>query len=401
MRKYVCILLLALFVGTVCKKKEEARGLKVGVVLPLSGSLGTYGGPMINGIKLAVKEINEAGGVLGDTIILVIKDSETDTLKAVEKAKELVEQEGVKFIIGAASSGVTKKVLEYTKNMGVLLMNGCSTSPYFTTCDDNGLFFRTCPSDALQGKALAKLANKEGYTKASIIYVDNPYGEGLADAFEEAFTALGGQVLAKVPYTEGQASYADVVDSAFSPGPEVCILIAYPKEGGTIIRDWAAGGYGGTFLFTDGLKSEDFITNAGAENVEGMKGTAPYTGGPNFDKFCDMYQQEFGEDPRQYVFCDTHYDAMILLALGIIKAGVCEPDSVKKVLQSVSAPPGDTVNVGEFKTAVSLLNQGKDINYEGASGPVDFDEVGDVTANYEVWKIENGQIVSAIEIITP
>ncbi len=373
--------------------------IKIGVILPYSGDLASYGPPAEKGLRLAVEEINRAR-ILGDTIVLIIKDSKTSPAEGVKCAKELISQ-GVKVIIGAMSSSVTRAILNYVKDKDVIILNGGSTSPYFTYNDPNNVFFRTCPSDELQGIVMAIIARNRGFKTASILYIDNSYGKGLANKFEEEFKKGGGRIIAKVPYKPGKSSYKEEVIKAFSKNPMLCVLIGYPQSGSAIVREWLKEGYGGFFIFSEGLKNEAFIKGAGDANLEGMVGTAPYVGGPNYDKFAKMFMKKYGENPSNYVWCDTHYDLMMLLAFAMLKAKSFEPSKLKSALVEVSNPPGITVTPGEFERGKKLIEIGEDINYEGASGPVDFDENGDVLGTYEMWKISGGKIASAVEIYSP
>ncbi|MCK4304312.1 MAG: ABC transporter substrate-binding protein [Candidatus Eisenbacteria sp.] len=351
-----------------------------------------------------MKEINNAGGILGQDVKLLIRDSQTDPDKAASTASDMIDGEGVPAIIGAASSGVSQKVLETTQARSVVLISGSSTSPFFTDVADSGFFFRTVPSDALQGKVMAKKARNLGYDTASVLYVNNAYGSPLTAVFEASFEEAGGTVLESVSFDKEQGSYAPQLSQVFpadsTQWPDVVILIAYPGSGGTIISEYVLGGFETAWILGDGLKSPNFITNAGAANVNGMIGTGPYTGGPNYEAFVAAYGVEFGEDPRTHIYAESYYDAMMLLALAIEKAGEATGPAIRDALKSVSGPSGEVVNVGQFANGVAELAAGRDINYEGAAGPVDFDEVGDVIADYEVWKIEGGQIVH-VETIRP
>lgn len=406
-----CILAAALLLVTVAGCDDDkstsppiVEETKIGVLLPKTGDLAAYGPPMENGVELARREINEAGGVLGTNVRLVSRDSQTDPQEAATTAHSMIVTEGVQAILGAASSGVSQAVLETTMVKRVVLMSGSSTSPFFSDVADSGFFFRTVPSDALQGEVIAKKARELGNETASVLHVNNAYGVPLAAVFESSFEERGGTVLENVPFEKEQGSYAAELSVVFPDDPalwpDVVVLIAYPSSGGTIMRDYVLGGFSAQWILADGLKSPEFITNAEPGNVEGMIGTGPYTGGANYDRFIAAYMAEFGEDPRNHIYTESFYDAMILLALAIQKAGEATGPAIRDALKSVSAPPGVVINSGEFAIALEELAAGHDINYEGAAGPVDLDEAGDVIADYEIWKIEGGQIVH-IETIRP
>ncbi|MDY6932166.1 MAG: ABC transporter substrate-binding protein, partial [Halobacteriota archaeon] len=146
-------------VGTVGADEE----VKIGILQALTGDLGTYGGPMTDAMKLAIKEANENGGVLNQTIVAIVEDTETSEVKANDAANKLVNVDKVPAIIGTTSSGPSMAIIGVTTGSDVLQISSSNTAPDFTTYEDNDLFFRTCPSDALQGTAMARLAINEGY----------------------------------------------------------------------------------------------------------------------------------------------------------------------------------------------------------------------------------------------
>jgi len=170
-----------------------AEDVSIGVLYAETGDLGIYGKPETDAMKLAVKEVNENGGVLGGKRLnLIIKDTETSEVTAVEKAHELVNLHKVPVIIGTSDSGPCMAIIDYTTSNGVLLMSPAVTSPEFTTYPDNDLFFRTCPSDELQGIAMAKLAIKQGYKNktASTLVIWNNYGVGFEESFKNHLKLL-------------------------------------------------------------------------------------------------------------------------------------------------------------------------------------------------------------------
>jgi branched-chain amino acid transport system substrate-binding protein len=398
------LLMLSFMLMVQCDDSEDVKDysndINIGVLLPQTGDLAAYGTPMLNGAILAAEQINAAGGVLGKDIHIVLRDSETNPTKAAATAEYTANQNNLEVIIGAAASSVTIEVIHKITPKDVLLISGSSTSPALTSIDDNGLFFRTVPSDDLQGKALAQKADALGYQKGAVLYINDSYGSGLKDAFVAEFTTeLGHSVTTSIPFEAEQSDYTAELDQVFADDPDFVMLVAFPNSGGTIIHDWASGGYGGTFIFTDGLKSPDFITNAGASNIEGMIGTAPAGATQNFNIYANAFEARFGQNPREVIYSESHYDAMMLIALAIEQAGEVSSTAIAAALKLVSAD-GEVVTGANIASALQKVRSGADINYEGAAGPVDFDDNGDVTADYEVWKVENGEIVT-VEYITP
>jgi ABC-type branched-subunit amino acid transport system substrate-binding protein len=276
-----------------------------------------------------------------------------------------------------------------TSREGVLTISPSATSPTITTLDDNGFLFRTAPSDAFQGVALARLVASKGTEKVAIIFVNNDYGQGLADAFEENFS---GTVTAKLPFQAGQASYRGELQSAAGGDPEALLLIAYPENGVVIIRQALEGGYFEQFIFTDGMKAPDVIEQIGAEYLNTAYGTSTIAvESQQLDDFRSAYEAEYGEVPP-LPYIDSGFDATMLIALAAAKAGASDRSAIRDALVEVAAPPGDVVGPGDFAKALELIAAGTDINYEGAAGSQDFDGNGDVPGIIGEWTMENGQI---------
>ncbi|WP_404386209.1 ABC transporter substrate-binding protein [Caenispirillum salinarum] len=368
--------------------------MKIGALVPLTGDLQAYGETSLNGIKLAAKHINEQGGVLGGDAEIAVGDTQTTPQVGVDAAQKLVNVEGVAGIVGALSSGVTiPAASSVTSQAGVPQISGASTSPEITTLNDNDFLFRTVPTDAVQGIALSEITNTQGHKSVGVVYINNDYGAGLAQAFSEAYKASGGKIAGSVAYEKGQASYRGELQRAAEGGADALVLIGYPENGITIIRQALEGGYFSKFVLSDGMKAPEIIDSIGADYMNGSVGTAPAAAGKGAEMFKEAYEAEFGElPPKPYI--DSAYDATFLLALAAEKAGSDDPKAVRDALRDVSSPPGIEVLPGEWEKAKKLIANGQDIDYQGAAGPVNFDVNGDVLGTYEEWTVEDGKIVS-------
>ncbi|MEM8854803.1 MAG: ABC transporter substrate-binding protein [Pseudomonadota bacterium] len=375
----------------------NADELKIGALLPLTGDLQAFGEANLNGVRLAEEQINEAGGVNGAPIQLVVADTQTSPVAGVDAAQKLVNVDGVHGIVGAMGSGVTIPVAtSVTSRAGVVTISPSATSPTITTLDDNGYLFRTAPSDAYQGAALANLVMGKGTKTVSIIYVNNDYGEGLANAFQTNYEKAGGSVAQSVAFEQGQPSYRGEVQRAAQGDSEALIVIAYPESGQVILTQALEGGHFTNFIFTDGMKDPGLIELIGADFLDGAYGTmAAAAESPQLAAFVSAYQPRFG-DPLAYV--DGAYDAMMLIALAAQKAGSNDRTAIRDALREVSNPPGEEVGPGEFAKAVSLLKEGKDINYQGAAGSQDFDENGDVPGRIGEWRFSGDTIEEVGEV---
>jgi branched-chain amino acid transport system substrate-binding protein len=372
--------------------------VKIGAIMSTTGALQVYGEAGLNGIQLAIDQINEAGGVLDQQVELVAADDATNPQVGVDAAQRLVNVEGVAGIVGALSSGVTIPIATtISASAGVPQISTASTSPVITDLEDDGFLFRTVPNDALQGEVLADLVSAEGLERVAIVYVNNDYGLGLAEAFAEAYD---GEVTASVAYEERQASYRGELSRAAEGDAEALVMIAYPGDGIPMLRQALEEGFFERFVFTDGMKAAEVVDAVG-DVLDGAFGTAP-AGNPDSEaakRFREMYEERFGELPPQ-PFIDSAYDATMLLALAIEKAGSTEGEAVRDALQEVAGPGGETILPGEFAKAKELLAAGEDINYEGAGGSQDFDDAGDVPGTYSHWAVSEGQIAE-VDLIQP
>ena len=379
-----------------------AEDVTIGILYAYSGDLGIYGEPRTDAMKQAVKEVNENGGVLGGRLKLVIMDTETSEVVAVKKAHELVDVDwyNVPAIIGTTGSGPCMAIIDYTTSNDVLLISPSVTAAEFTTYPDNDLFFRTCPSDELQGIAMARLAIKQGYKTASTLVVWNPYGVGFEEAFTKKFKALGGKVLESVRYDPDTTTFDSEVEKVAAVNPDFVMLCAYPETGSGMLKTAYKKGYMGNidWLLAEGLMCDELAGMVGKDKagnyiIAGLKGTTPdpRVAGSAYDSFKQNYTAEYGKEPVRY--CSNSYDAVAVVALAIEKAGEASGTAIRGSLRGVANPPGKEVSdIGE---ALRLIREGLwDINYQGASGDVNFDENGDVMGSYCEWSIAgNGSIV--------
>ncbi len=403
MRKFVILSsVLVCFIAFV--SAAPAADIKVGTLMAHSGALSEYGPPIKNGAVLAGKQLAAAGL----TIEFFHEDSETNPTPATSAAKKLVDINKVVAIIGALSSGVTLAVAEsVTIPNNVILISPASTNPLMTVLPaDEGkdFLFRTCPSDALQGVVAGKLAASYNKT-VSILYVNNAYGQGLAEVFKESFAKYGGKVLAMVPHDEKAGeSYTAELKKALAGNPDRLLAYSYPEHAKVYLKEALEFYKYGRFLFCDGTKSEDIVKALGAKALEGQKGTAPGTlGGKPFKKFNEYYKAAYGKLPPK-PFITNAYDGAAVIGLAAYAAKVkglpLTAANIRDNMRAVANPPGEVVIPGEFAKAFALLKQGKAINYEGAAGSVDFDKHGDVVTPIEIWEYRGGEL-KTLSIETP
>ncbi len=395
MRKAFVVAMVIIF-SVAFISNAAAADIRVGTLMAHTGPLKEYGPPIKDGAVLAGKQMAAAGF----EIEFFHEDSETNPTPATSAAKKLVDINKVVAIVGALSSGVTLAVAEsVTIPNNVILISPASTNPLMTVLPaDEGkdLLFRTCPSDALQGVVAGKLAASYNKT-VSILYVNNAYGQGLAEVFKESFAKFGGKVLAMVPHDEKAGeSYTAELKKALAGNPDRLLAYSYPEHAKVYLKEALEFYKYGKFLFCDGTKSEDIVKALGARAVEGQKGTAPGTvGGKPFKKFNEYYKAEYGRLPPK-PFITNAYDGTAVIGLAAYAAKVkglsLTSKNIRNQMRKVANPPGEVVIPGEFEKAFALLRAGKSINYEGAAGSVDFDKHGDVVTPIEIWEYRGGKL---------
>ena len=367
--------------------------LKIGFLADFSGPLAEFGPAIQTGVELAIKHLNDAGGVLGHDVVLVVGDTGLDPTQATEEARRLIEVEGVHAIVGPLASSITLAVAESVASpAGVPVISPSATSPQLTIAEDNDFLFRSTTSDAAQGPVLAQLAADQGLNNVGVIYLNDPYGQGLADAFAQAW---GGDVNL-VSIEDGQASYLSELQQAASNGAQALIAIAFPQQAEVFLREALEQGLFDHFLFVDGTKSQDLIDSIGADYLNGMQGTAP-AAGPESDSlraFNAAYEAEYGElSPLPFI--REAYDAAIAVGLAAELAGSVDSGALRGQLRAAAAPPGDTYAAGAdgIAEALDAIRSGDQINYAGAATSLDWDDNGDVTSGYiGVWQYTDGAI---------
>ena len=262
---------------TATKEQEEALDtLVVGHLNTVTGSLSYFGPEQDNSVQLAAAHVNQAGGIYGAQMVIVTGDTATNPVQGVDAARALVDVENAVAIVGALASGVTLPVAQsVTVPKRRLQISPASTSPAITILEDNDFLFRTTVSDAAQGVVLARLARENGYETAGIMFINNAYGEGLADQFEETFTSLGGRVTGKSPHEDSQPTYASELEKATEGDPDVVLAMSYPGQAEIYLRESLEGGYADNFLLVDATKSPDMIEVVGWDALDGYVGHRP------------------------------------------------------------------------------------------------------------------------------
>lgn len=364
----------------------------VGVVIPFSGDLSDFGQPMLNGLEMALEDINAAGGPLGREIELFDEDSETNSTAGVNAANSLVNTQNVSGLIGAVSSGVTISIAQsVTIPNEILHITSASSSPTISTLEDDDLVFRTRTNDRFVAQVMAQIIEDEGADSAAVLYINNDFGAALADTFEETFS---GTTTATVGYESGQSSYQQALSELYADDPEFIAYAGYPESGTTILNQWNEEGYGGNWVLHTSLLSQDFLNNVGADILNGMYGvrTLPPTGDAT-SSFEEDYADAYPDADLFSPYSWNSYDALVSYALAVHHAGTTDPNTVKESMRPVSNPDGEAVSYAEVGDGFDLIDDGTAIDYSGPSGEVNYDDNGDVASDMAIVQVQDGEFV--------
>ncbi|WP_204114244.1 ABC transporter substrate-binding protein [Shimia biformata] len=386
-------LLLASAATAIMAGAASAEEIKLGIILGFTGPIESLTPSMADGAELAMKEVSESGKLLGGTTVTPVRADSTcvDAAAATAAAERLVTADGVKGIMGADCSGVTGAILSNVAlPNGIVMISPSATSPALSTAEDNGLFFRTAPSDARQGVVMTEVLMEEGIKEVALTYTNNDYGKGLADSFQAAFEAAGGTVTISAAHEDGKADYSAEVGALAAAGGERLVVAGYADQGGKgIIRAAIDTGAFDTFHFPDGMISASLEENFGDE-IDGSTGQHPGTDSPGVAKFSEMVGDMFDSTSP---FTPESYDAAALILLAMQAAGSVEPGDYKAKVMDVANAPGEKIYPGELAKALEILANGGEVDYVGATA-VELIGGGESAGNYRQIHVEGGKITT-------
>ena len=389
-------LVLAGVAAAVLAAPAMAAGAKIGLLGGITGPIQGAMPPIIDAARMAVKHVNDQGGILGGKLSMTLGDSKCDPQSSVGAANKLVNVENVAGIIGAMCSGATIGAANAAAvPAGVVMISPASTSPAITSLKDKDFVFRVAPSDSFQGKVLARAVLARGIKKVALTYVKNDYGKGLADNFRDAFKAGGGTIAGDQAHEDKKSSYRSELATLKKGGAEYLVLVAYPQSSAPIIiRQSLEGGLFSKFIGPEAIYDAKMWKTVGIENLEGLFYTRPASpAGPALDAYDAAIKKTY---PRGYgaLFAAQTYDAAFVLALAIAKAGSTDRTKVRDALRAVGNGKGMKIMPGQWKEAMAAIKAGKEIDYAGATGDIDFDKDGDIAGSYNKWEIKGGKAVN-------
>ncbi len=368
--------------------------VKLGLILGFTGPIESLTPSMADGAELAMTEVTESGLLLDGVAVEPVRADSTciDAGAATAAAERLITSDGVVGIVGADCSGVTGAILaNVALANGVVMVSPSATSPGLSTAEDNGLFFRTAPSDARQGVVMTEILLEQGIDNVALTYTNNDYGKGLADSFQAAFEEAGGTVTISAAHEDGKADYSAEVGALSAAGGDRLVVAGYVDQGGSgIVRAALDSGAFDTFHFPDGMISAQLQENFGDE-IDGSTGQHPGTDSPGVAAFSEIVGDAFDSTSP---FTPESYDAAALIMLAMQAAGSTDPAEYKEHIMDVANAPGEEIFPGELAKALQILADGGDIDYVGASA-VDLIGPGESAGNYREIVVDGGEITTA------
>jgi ABC-type branched-subunit amino acid transport system substrate-binding protein len=372
---------------------ESDGVVNIATVLPETGNLAFLGPPEFAGTELAVQEINEAGGALGQDVTLDQGDSGDTSTDIANQTVDRQLAAGADAFIGAASSGVSFTFIDKLVENCKIHFSPANTSPDFTDYAEDDLYFRTAPSDVLQGRVLADLMIEEGVTTASFMALQDPYGEGLLKYSTEPFADQGGEIVDQFTYDPQAAEFSAEVDQVVSGDPEALVIIGF-EETAKILTSLFEAGFtpesGKKIFLVDGNVGNALGEQLPAGSLEGIKGTLPaaeITG--------DFQERLLAVDPEliDFSYGPEAYDAVIIVALAAQIAGTDDPAAVAAQINGVTR---DGEKCTTYADCVALIDAGTDIDYDGPSGPQTFGPEGEPTeASFKILTYDADNKVEA------
>ena len=382
-------LLLASAATALVTSAASAEEIKLGVLLAFTGPLESLAPDIAEGTELAMAEATANGKFLDGTTIMPVRADSTciDAAAATAAAERLITSDGVSGIVGAMCSGATGAVLaNVAMPNGMVMISPSATSPALSTVEDNGLFFRTAPSDARQGEVMAQMLLDRGIETAAVTYTNNDYGKGLADSFAAAYEAVGGTVTINAAHEDGKADYSAEVGALASAGGDILVVAGYVDQGGSgIIQAALDTGAFDLFELPDGMVSSTLEERFGTA-LDGSFGQIP--GSPAAAKFAELVGDKFDSTS---VYADTGYDAAALIMMAMQAAGSTDPMVYKDKIMDVANAPGEEIFPGELEKAMEILAAGGDVDYVGASA-VELIGEGESAGSYRVIEIKDGMV---------
>lgn len=373
----------------------SAASLKLGLLLSLSGNLARYGRTMQDSASLLVETVNSCGGVGGQAVQLFSEDDQSNATAGKAAVTRLAANQ-VGAIIGAIGSEVSNATVDIAVKNQIVQISPASANAILTQRalkgDFQGFWFRTMPPEMLQGEALARVAQQRNFKTVTVLASDNDYGNSIVQAFTATAKQLGNPAPVQIiRYSPNASLYDFDFASPFLAQPDAVLIVAQPALGGDILRTaFESGIWSGTTkvllpasMRTDKLAAQAGRSTDGRYNASNVLGIA-LSSSSSMLQFRELYKQKFDREPGLYD--PNTWDAAALTVLAAEAARGTSGSAIRSKMIQVANSPG--IEVRDICQALSLVREGKDINFEGTSGAIDFNQAGDAVGNYDVWTVD-------------
>jgi branched-chain amino acid transport system substrate-binding protein len=369
-------------------KSGGAATLKIGSLTPLTGELASFGRPWQQGIQLAVDEMSKSGALPeGWKAEMVSADEKGDAQEGLQAATKMMDTDKVSGIVGPTSDTIVA-MADVARDKTTPVISPAAGTVSLDKLGGEWLY-RTVASDATQGYAVTKWFADQGIKSIGMLIQNEEATTSPAAVLRKRFEDGGGKVVAAVTYNPGQASYQAELQKVLDKKPSMIFLAGGQESGVTILKEAFQAGYKGKFLLTSETTVQEVLDAAGKKDMEGMQGMTPKadTSQPNYQRFAKAFEAANGKPPE--LFTANAYDAAIMLGLAAVAAGSTDGEKVNAKLREIATPEGKEVST--FAEGVAALKAGEDINYTGASGPVDLDDTGSVADSYAILTVKGGK----------
>ncbi len=391
MKKFLLATTAASMMAGAAFADGHANEVKLGILIGFTGPIESLTGPMAAGAELAMSEVTESGMLLDGAKVTPMRADTgcIDNGLSTANAERMI-ADGINGLIGGDCSGVTGAILSNVAvPNGMVMISPSATSPGLSTAEDNGLFFRTAPSDAREGQVMADVLMDRGIKSIALTYTNNDYGKGLADAIITSFEAVGGEVTISAAHEDGKADYSAEVGALASAGGDILVVAGYLDQGGLgIINASLDSGAYDTFGLPGGMIGDSLPANVG-DALNGSFGQIAGSGGEGIEKLTAMADGFDATSP----YTPESYDAAALFMLAMQAAGSTDPAEYGSKILDVANAPGEKIYPGELAKALEILKNGGEVDYVGASA-VELIGPGESAGSYREIEVQDGKNVT-------
>ena len=386
-------LLLATAATALMSGAAAAEDVKLGILIGFTGPIESLTSHMAAAAELAMSEVNASGKAPNGMVFVPVRGDSTcaDSAAATSAAERMVTADGVKGIMGADCSGVTGAVLQnVARPNGIVMVSPSATSPALTSAEDDGLFFRTSPSDAREGEVMSEILMEKGVKSIALTYSNTDYGKGLAEAIASSYIAKGGVVTINIPHEDGKADYAAEVAALAAAGGDLLVVAGYLDQGGKgIVQASLDAGAFSTFGLPGGMVGDSLPLAIGPA-LNGSYGQVAQSDSAGAAILIEMGKANTPPFEAASPYSMESYDAAALIMLAMAAAGSTDSKLYKEKIMDIANAPGEKILPGELGKALDLIAAGTDIDYDGASG-VELIGAGESAGRYKEFEIKDGK----------